>query len=108
MILPEPSGIVNLGWMNPFSVYRWARGFSPSARIKQEFSGTLHGAKAPRPQLAIRLGPNLEDSQESFLRDIDLTHALHAPLAFLLLFEKFTLSRNVAAIALGDHILAYG
>src|SRR5690242_16627458 len=64
-------------------------------------------ARAPAPHFSSPFA-NLEHSQERFLRDINSTDALHALLAFLLLFEQFALSRDVAAVAFGEHVLAHG
>src|SRR5690606_10821527 len=49
---------------------------------------------------------DLEHGEESLLRDLDAANALHALLAFLLLLEQLALSRDVAAVALGEHVLA--
>src|SRR6478735_7414861 len=49
-----------------------------------------------------------QDRQECFLGDLDGTHALHALLAFLLLHEELALARDVATVALGQHVLAHG
>ena len=48
---------------------------------------------------------NLEHGQKGFLRDFDFADALHALLAFLLLFEQLALPRDVAAIAFREHVL---
>src|SRR6266542_2708620 len=50
----------------------------------------------------------LEDRQERFLRDLDLADLLHALLALLLLLEQLPLAGDVAAVALGGHVLAHG
>ena len=39
--------------------------------------------------------------------DVDTADALHALLAFLLLFEELALAGNVGAVALGQHVLAH-
>src|SRR3954454_2956314 len=44
--------------------------------------------------------------QECFLRYLHRTHLLHALLAGLLLLEQLALARHVAAVALGEHVLA--
>ena len=49
-----------------------------------------------------------EHGKECFLRHLDRTDLFHALLAFFLLFEQFTLSGYVAAVAFGRHILADG
>src|SRR5574343_363837 len=48
-----------------------------------------------------------QDSQEGLLRNLDATHLLHALLASLLLLQKLLLAGNVAAVTLGQHILAH-
>src|SRR5882724_8258015 len=54
------------------------------------------------------MGSALEDRQEGFLGHLDLADLLHALLALLLLLEELSLARNVAAVALGGHVLAHG
>src|SRR3990172_7949012 len=48
-----------------------------------------------------------EDGQEGFLRDLDGADPLHPLLAFLLLLEELALAGDVAAVALGQHVLAH-
>src|SRR5438552_8078445 len=50
---------------------------------------------------------HLEYGQKRFLRDLDAPDALHALLAFLLFLQEFALARDVAAIALGEHVLPH-
>jgi len=50
----------------------------------------------------------LQGADEGFLRDVDAADRLHPLLAFLLLLEQLVLSRDVAAVELGGHILAIG
>ena len=49
---------------------------------------------------------HLQRGNESFLRDVDLAELPHLFLAFLLLLQKFPLSRDVAAVALCGDVLA--
>src|SRR5579862_183682 len=51
---------------------------------------------------------DLERGNEGFLRNIDLAELPHLLLAFLLLLQKFALSRDVAAIAFRGDVLAQG
>src|SRR5215831_11519760 len=51
--------------------------------------------------------PHLQYRQKGFLGDLDAADALHALLAFLLLLEQLALAGNVAAVALGEHVLAH-
>src|SRR5436853_6850049 len=48
-----------------------------------------------------------ENGEERFLRDVHFAHPLHALLAFLLFLEQLPLPRDVAAVALGEHVLAH-
>ena len=48
----------------------------------------------------------MEDSHESFLRDLDVAHAFHPLLALCLALEKLSFSRYVTAIALRKNVLA--
>ena len=49
---------------------------------------------------------DLEYRKERLLRDIDFANPLHSLLAFFLLFEQLAFAGDVAAVALGDHVLA--
>ena len=49
---------------------------------------------------------NLQNGHECFLGHIDVSDALHALLAFFLLFKKLALAADVATVALGQNILA--
>src|ERR1700722_16512920 len=46
----------------------------------------------------------LQHREKRLLRDLYSSHALHPPLAFLLLFEQLSLARNVSAVAFGEHV----
>src|SRR5688572_29437210 len=48
----------------------------------------------------------LQHGEECLLRNLHRPHLLHALIAFFLLVEQLALARNVAAVALGDHVLA--
>ena len=48
----------------------------------------------------------VEHGEERLLRHLDPAHLLHALLACLLLLEQLALSGDVAAVALGEHVLA--
>src|SRR5207244_8582013 len=50
---------------------------------------------------------HLQHRQERLLRDLHRSDRLHPLLAFLLLLEKLALARDVAAVALGEHVLAH-
>src|SRR5512142_941168 len=49
---------------------------------------------------------NLQHRQECLLRDLHGAHLLHALLSFFLFFKQLALARDVAAVALGEHVLA--
>src|SRR5712691_10222992 len=51
-------------------------------------------------------GADLQHCQKGFLRNFDFSDALHALFAFFLLFQQLSLPRDVAAVALGEHIFA--
>src|SRR3954453_12232849 len=51
--------------------------------------------------------PRAQHGQECLLRNLDAADALHALLAGLLLLEQLALARDVAAVALGQHVLAH-
>src|SRR5208337_1840627 len=46
--------------------------------------------------------------QKRLLRNVHFANSLHALLAFLLFFQQFAFARDVAAVALGEHVLAQG
>src|SRR5205085_2007694 len=48
-----------------------------------------------------------QNGEERFLRDVDFSHPFHALLAFLLFLEQLPLARDVAAVTLGEHVLAH-
>src|SRR5690242_12054567 len=48
----------------------------------------------------------LQHREEGLLRDLHRTDLLHAFLPFFLLLEELALARHVAAVALGEHVLA--
>ena len=56
--------------------------------------------------VAAALVADLERGQERALRNLDLAELAHPLLAFLLLLQQLLLARDVAAVALGQHVLA--
>src|SRR4051812_10218036 len=48
---------------------------------------------------------DLQDREEGFLRNLHGAHLLHAFLAGLLLFQQLAFAGDVAAVALGEHVL---
>src|SRR6266567_1625717 len=61
---------------------------------------------SPRKAVWMTRLVNLQDRQERLLRDLDRPHLLHPFLSLLLLLEQLALARDVAAVALGGHVLA--
>jgi len=55
--------------------------------------------------LVVGRGSHFQNGEEGFLRDVHLADALHAALAFFLLFEEFAFARDVSAIAFGENVL---
>src|SRR5262245_48031594 len=49
----------------------------------------------------------LQDREKGLLRDLHPADLLHPTLAFLLLLQQLALARDVAAVALGGHVLAH-
>src|SRR4051812_47100737 len=49
---------------------------------------------------------NLEDGEEGFLRNLYGAYLLHPLFSFLLFLEQLALARDVAAIALREHVLS--
>src|SRR5262245_49059168 len=51
---------------------------------------------------------NLQYVEKGFLRNVYFADALHAALTFFLFFQQFAFTRDIAAVALGENILADG
>src|SRR5215210_8356578 len=100
---------------------------SPSAAAPQRCSATSSASASsasratPRHDAYLNLAQRRSDTHrreqlvleaqrgdERLLRDLDAADLLHAPLARLLLLEQFALAGHVAAVALGDDVLAAG
>src|SRR5918911_2906661 len=58
--------------------------------------------RSPTPSIPA----HLECGDEGLLRDLDFAELAHLLLARLLLLEQLALARDVAAVALGEHVLA--
>src|SRR5207244_959125 len=74
------------------------------AIVEHDWQSILPSAKTQGPLLVLQ--PQRRD--ERLLGDLDPADALHAPLALLLTLEELALAGDVAAVALGDHVLAPG
>src|SRR5215207_10689986 len=83
---------------------------SPAAVATAEMrsGGCSPQPAASRTPAARALVAQLQDGKERLLRDLDAPDLLHPPLAGLLLLQQLALARDVAAVALGDHVLAVG
>src|SRR6266508_1286528 len=66
------------------------------------------GRTRPRSLLGLRLLVDPQRRDECLLRDVDATNPAHPLLALLLLLEQLALAGDVAAVALGEHVLALG
>ena len=60
-----------------------------------------------RFQSALTSTIQLQHRQERLLRHLNGSNLAHTFLAFLLFFKQFALSRHVAAVAFGRHVLAH-
>src|SRR5580704_401117 len=116
------STLMTTAILSPFSFVRnWVGRFisSPHQSLAQPQTGSKKGdidgkpIRKPSHELSHRSvvvgrGGHFEDGKKRFLGDINLTDALHAALAFFLLFEEFAFARNVSAVALGENVFADG
>src|SRR5262249_1588951 len=72
---------------------------------KRAFPGRAWERGSCPALLTAALLVRLQDGQERLLRDLDLADLLHALLARRLLGPQLALARDVAAVALGGHVL---
>src|SRR3954454_15901520 len=82
---------------------------SRCARRRREpaHSRNPHRRSASRaPWLTLRRLVQVEHGKERLLRHLDAPDVLHPLLALLLLLEQLALARDVAAVALREHVLA--
>src|ERR1017187_1105561 len=78
-----------------------------SSALTEKISPGWRGVRTRRSHSLFGVFPYLQYRQEGFLRDLHAAHALHALLARFLLFEQLALARDVAAVALGQDVLAH-
>src|SRR5229473_1908775 len=78
-----------------------------SGAFRRSGSSRVAAFDCPRAAALLIVRSHLEHREERFLRDFDAADALHALLAFLLLFEQLALAGDVAAIAFREHVLAH-
>src|SRR5262245_55888508 len=107
----EPVGILNAWTTN----VRTKSARMTAITIDSKYSRTVDFLKlcvmmspGEVPASAIGLRAHFEHGEKRFLWNLHLPDALHPLLAFLLLFEQFALACNVAAVTLGQHVLAHG
>ena len=62
--------------------------------------------KSHRRRPTVLLVVNLQNGKEGFLRNFHAAHLLHALLAGFLLFEQLLLTRDIATVALRQHVLS--
>src|SRR6266481_6370576 len=88
------------------STYSRVTDFCAAARsASRAFNGcTLEMLRAGSATAALL--PDLEQGQESLLRNLDAPDLFHPLLAFLLLLEQLSFSRDIAAITLGGDVFA--
>src|SRR5271156_4624677 len=97
--------IARMSAMNIASPYSRATDFCEDARsASRALSGcTLEMLRAGSATIALL--PDLEQGQESLLRNLDAPDLFHPLLAFLLLLEQLSFSRDIAAVTFGGDIL---
>src|SRR4051794_25576530 len=83
------------------------RRFSASSTLGS-YGGSRGSRRGMPATLLAPVVPQLQDGEERLLRDLDAPDLLHALLALLLALEELALARDVAAVALGGHVLAEG
>src|SRR5260370_5508656 len=87
------------------STYSRVTDFCAVASVSRAFSGcALEMLRAGSATTALL--PNLEQGQESLLRNLDAPDLFHPLLAFLLLLEQLSFSRDIAAVTFGGNVLA--
>src|SRR5258708_21312856 len=65
-------------------------------------------ARTARRAVSITRSVKAQHRHERLLRDLHVADALHSGFARLLLLQQLALARDVAAVALGDDVLAEG
>src|SRR5258706_13441698 len=85
----------------PRALRTQCRPIAPELRASSAaFHGHGSALRRSNPRCSSSFFADLQDRQESFLRDLDAADGLHALLAGLLLLEELPLARDVAAVAL--------
>src|SRR5258708_36096368 len=101
---------MSAGWWSAWSsTPRWRccgpRG-APRERPRRPSPRPLSIPAAPRSEGRRRSLVGPQHGEEGVLRDVHAADALHALLACLLLLDQLALAGDVAAVALGDDVLA--
>src|SRR5687768_6841377 len=99
----EPVGILNAWTTN----VRMNSARMTATTIDSKYSRIVDFLKSVMTARSLRPGSHLQDGEKGLLRDLDLADPLHPLLAFLLLLEQLALAGDVAAVALGEHVLAH-
>src|SRR5580704_3920930 len=87
------------------SPYSRATDFCPARSGSRALSGCiLEMLRAGSATIALL--PDLQQGQESLLRNLDAPDLFHPLLAFLLLLEQLSFPRDIAAVTLGGDVLA--
>src|SRR5437879_12338592 len=76
----------------------------PVRRASASSSGVV-STTSPRNAVWMTRLVNLQHRQEGLLRDLHGPHLLHPLLSFLLFLQQLALTGDVAAVALGGHVL---
>src|SRR5262249_4844924 len=84
------------------AVRRTARARAPGDFIAPD----AKARSVPGPVRTSQLSIDFPHRQNRLLRVLPLPHPLHPAFSFLLLLEELALARDVAAVALGEHVLA--
>src|SRR5436190_3290067 len=101
----EPVGILNACTTN----VRMKSARITAMTIDSKYSRTidfLNGSAILISDSALRFGSHPEHRQEGLLRDLDSADTLHPLFPFLLLLQQLALAADIAAVALGQHVLA--
>src|SRR6202795_2078033 len=97
--------IASTSAINIASPYSRATDFCAGSAVSRAFSGcALEMLRAGSATTALL--PDLEQGQESLLRNLDSPDLFHPLLAFLLLLEQLAFSRDIAAVTFGGDVLA--
>src|SRR5579884_3796487 len=92
------------GWTRPAGATTCR---TPASATEDRAPAVCPPANSKGSRASARL-PKLQHRQERLLRHLDASHLLHPLLALLLLLEQLALAGDVAAVALGRHVLAVG